>query len=444
MSTVEAAATGATGRGAAIPDGWHDEPMSPSAAQIETALAQAQDLKAWWQNVEAGRAPAERFQLSPAYPGMAPIWGFFATAPVQGQAVAVMGDVGDYFFDRPRVPRLSQERAAEWMAGQVEEFALRYWLRVQAWALPLPYPEIGHLPAPTYLQLLSLCNPAGPPELSGMGSVQRYYKLRAGGRIGEFPPGDRRAIVDLRELGKTYDWITLDTRLFDFDLNVSVGGDYSLDLAVPLGVTVHNVMNADLIVNQRQPYPGTRGAFGIGFGMMRDPAGGVISYGPGKVQPGLGLQYLRVLDSGEVRLRVVTIMARPEKILSVSLDPVAWSLQAADLMTLGAARRFTKPIEQALGRLPMRGSGFDPLFGSVRLLNLATGGRAADELCISKEYFEKEIVAKDAITLRQALLGTRQTWLQVPNWLDPAAIPRWVLQPGAANPSANPSERGPA
>jgi hypothetical protein len=438
MSTANAADPSRTARSAVAPRNLAAEtgqPAAPPVAQIETALAQAQDLKAWWESVEAGRAPVERFQLSPAYPGMLPTWGFFGAAPVQGETVPVMGDVGDYFFDRPRVPRLGQERAAEWMAEQVEEFALRYWLRVQAWALPLPYPELGHLPAPTYLQLLSLCNPAEPPELSGMGSVQRYYKLRAGGRTGEFPPGDRKAIVDLRELGKTYEWITLDTRLFDFDLDLSVGGEYSLALAVPLGVTVHNVMSADLIVNQRQPYPGTRGAFGIGFGMMKDADTGVIAYGPGKVQPGLGLQYLRVLDSGEVRLRVVTIMARPDKVLNVSFDPIDWGLQAADLMTLGAARRFTKPIEQALGRLPMRGLGFDPVLSSVRLLNLATGGRAADELCISKEHFEEQIVAKDAITLRQALLGTRQIWLQVPNWLDPAAIPRWVLQP---------PERGPA
>jgi hypothetical protein len=442
MITVEAATAGATGRGAGTPDCRCGQPTSPPVAQIETALAQAQDLKTWWGEVEAGKAPAERFQLSPAYPGMAPTWGFFGEAPVQGQTVPVMGDVGDYFFDRPRVPGAGEERAAEWMVGQVEEFALRYWLRVQAWALPLPYPELGHLPAPTYLQLLSLCYPAGPPELSGMGSVQRYYKLRAGGRTGEFPVADRRAIVDLRDLGSIYDWITLDTRLFDFDLNVSVGGEYSLALAVPLGITVHTVMSADLIVNQRQPSPGTRGTFGIGFGMMRDPAGGVIAYGPGKVQPGLGLQYLRVLDSGEVRLRVVTIMARPDKVLNVSLDPIDWGREAADLMTLGAARRFTRPIEQALGRLPMRGIGFDPLLGSVRLLNLATGGRAADGLCISKEHIEKEIVAKDAVTLRHALLGTRQTWLQVPDWLDPAAIPRWVLQPGAVSPAAHSMERG--
>ncbi|HVT19297.1 MAG TPA: hypothetical protein VHQ90_24350 [Thermoanaerobaculia bacterium] len=459
MSTVETATAGATGRGTATagdggkppgpcPAAAGGQPMSPSVAEIEIALAQARELKAWWGRVEAGKAPVERFLLSPPYPGMAATWGFFGEAPVAGQAVPVMGDVGDYFFDQPRVPRLATERAAEWMEGQAEEFALRYWLRVQAYALPLPYPELGHLPAPTYLQWLRLCYPAELPAMSGMGNLQRYYKLRAGGRTGEFPPSERRAIVDLRDLGSVYEWITLDTRLFDFNLDLSlVAGDYSLALAVPLGITVHNVLSEDLIVNQRRPSPGTRGAFGIGFGMMRDAASGVIDYGPGKVQPGMGLQYLQVLDSGEVRLRVVTIMARPDELLNLSLDPVAWGREAADLLTRGAASRFTKPLAQAWGQLAGRGLGFDPLLGALRLLNLATGGKAADELCLSKEELEKQIVAKDAVTLRGALLGTRQIWLRVPNWLDPVDIPRWVLAPGAAEPpgpSANPAERGPA
>ena len=72
--------------------------------------------------------------------------------------------------------------------------------------------------------------------------------------------------------------------------------------------------------------------------------------------------------------------------------------------------------------------GFDPVLGFVRGLNLLTGGRAAGELCISKEQIEKEILAKDAQGIRQGVLAARQTWLQVPDWRDRQSIPAWVAR----------------
>src|SRR5262245_25768093 len=159
--------------------------MSPSVPQIETALAQAQDLKRWWADVEAGNAPIERFELFPANPGMEPTYGFFGKAPIQGQITPIMGDVGDYFFDKPRIPDPDRQQAAQWMAEQAKEFALRYWMRIQAWALPLSYPELDQSQAPRYLKILSWCF-AADPELGGTRNVQRYYKLREGGEVGEF------------------------------------------------------------------------------------------------------------------------------------------------------------------------------------------------------------------------------------------------------------------
>ena len=79
-----------------------------------------------------------------------------------------------------------------------------------------------------------------------------------------------------------------------------------------------------------------------------------------------------------------------------------------------------------MNQLPGPSFGFDPVLGAVRWLNLLTGHRAADELCISPEQVEKEVLAKTALAMRQMALASRQIWLQVPDWLDGAAIPDWV------------------
>jgi hypothetical protein len=397
--------------------------MSPGVEQIEAALSQAEDLKKWWAEVEAGNAALERFELFPAYPGMEPTIGFFGEALVQGQTIPVMGDVGDYFFDQPRVPDSEQKQAAQWMVEQVEEFALHYWMRVQAWALPQSYPELDQLQAPRYFQGFSWCFPANP-ELSGMGNLQRYFKLRAGDVVGEFPASDRAAIIDLRKLQTTFAWITVDRRLFDFDITVG-SGNGRLSLALPIGTTMHLVLNQNLIVNQPKPNAGILAEFGVGFGLIRDPVEGVIAFGLDSVQPGLELQFLRVRDSGEVRLRTVTILARPKNLLNLSINPLDWGLQIADLATPVAARWFTKPAEKALKRLSR--PGFGPLLASFSLLNPLIPKKGGSPLFGLKEHFEKEMLAKDALGLRQALLGTRMTWLQVTDWVN-GPIPPWVRQ----------------
>jgi hypothetical protein len=336
-----------------------------------------------------------------------------------------MGDVVDDFFDQPRVPPAKQQQAARWMCEQVEEFALHYWLRVETSALPEPYPELGHGTAAPWLNWLSLCFPTDQ-EFSGSWNVQRLFKLRSNGQVGEFPLLERPAIIDLRELATTYEWITLDTTEFDFNITIGGARDESPSFVLPLTTTVHSVTSADLTVNRRDPGPGTLGAFGAGFGLIRAANPGVLAVAPDMIQPGLRLQFLRVLATGEVRFRGIMIMPIPESVVNFSvLAPELW-FGAADFMTLGATRRFTRPLKQALERLPLTDVGFDPVLGPVRWLNLLTGNRAAEELCISREQVEKEILAKDAQVTQLGALGSRQTWLRVPDWLDREAIPDWV------------------
>jgi len=399
----------------------------PSVEDIETALAQALDLKAWWARVESGQEKVERFALYAATPGAAPVWGFFGEARVQGKVLPVMGDVVDDFFDQPRVAPAAQQQAAHWMVEQIEEFALHYWLRAEASSLPEPYPELDHGDPAPFLKALSLCFPTDQ-DFSGSGNLQRNYKLRAGGRVGQFPPRERKAIVDLRELQTKYDWITVNSRLFDFNITLGGVGENAPSIVIPLRTIAHTVASAALCENRRAPEPGTLGVFGPGFGLVGADRPGVLAVAPGMVQPGLRLQHLRVLASGEVRFRGVMIMPRPSQIVNFNVLAPDLFFAAADMMTLGAARRWTQPLKEALDRVPLPDLGFDPLLTSVQMLNVMTGGRAASELCISQEQIEKEILAKDATGMRQLTVATRQNWLQVPNWLDREAIPPWIVR----------------
>src|SRR5262249_12416456 len=151
----------------------------------------------------------------------------------------------------------------------------------------------------------------------------------------------------------------------------------------------------NLIVNQAKPDAGILAEFGAGFGLVKDPVQGVIAFGLDTVQPGLQLQFLRVLDSGEVRLRTVTILARPKNLLNLSINPVDWGLQIADLATQGTARRFTQPAAKALEQLSRL--GFGPFLASFSLLNPLIPKKDGNPLFAAKEHFEKEMLSKDAL-----------------------------------------------
>jgi hypothetical protein len=397
-------------------------------ADIEQALAEGRVLKTWWNGVEAGTTSVTRFELVPAFPGGAAVWGFFANATVSGKNVPIMGDVGDYFFDLASVPAAQRGKSAQWMCDQIQEFALHYWLRTQAWAQPLPYPQLDRLQPPALLKGFNLAPPSDP-ELSGMTNLQRFYKLQAGGATGEFSAADAREIIDLRELESRYDWVTVERLLLDFNLSLAVGGDNSFSLSVPLKTAIHLILSADLIANRRHPRPGVLGEFGAGFALMKRNGNGPLAIGPDKIQPGFQLQTLAVLDTSEVRLRIVTIMARPGGILNLSFNPVLWGEEIAEKATsqVPGLAGSMKQMSASNGAAHL-GAHFDPWFGPVRLMSSVGGKGLTSEVSLSWEQIERNILCAEAIGLRNALLGTRAAWMQVPDWLDAGAIPDWVVQ----------------
>ena len=75
-----------------------------------------------------------------------------------------------------------------------------------------------------------------------------------------------------------------------------------------------------------------------------------------------------------------------------------------------------------------RHSRFDPVLPTVGLLNLVTFGQAAKQLCISKRAIIKEALFIHFQQHYQAILGSLQTWRQIPDWTAAEEkLPAWVI-----------------
>jgi hypothetical protein len=265
------------------------------STDVERAIAIGRDLNAWWTNVEASRAHVERFVLAPGFPGGDAVRGFFGEARAAGVTERYMGYSSDYCFDLAGGTPAEAPQAAAWLVDQAEEFALRYWLRSESWALPEPYDEISQ-PAER--------------ELAGFTNVMQAFKSRVDGTLGQFPEAIARVVVDLRELETTYEWITLRRLAQDLRVSMAVPGSSSVSMSAPLPASSTFALHSDLTVRRRLPGPGIIGEFGAAFSPI--PPAGLRSLvrDVDFLQTGLRLQTLRVYDTGEVRLRTATIMRR--------------------------------------------------------------------------------------------------------------------------------------
>jgi len=274
---------------------------------VERAIAIGRDLNAWWTDVDAGRASVERFVLMPGFPGGDAVRGFFGDARAGGATERYMGCACDYFFDLAGGTAADLPQSATWLVDQAEEFALRYWLRSEAWALPEPYEEISR---------------PVEREVGGFKNLMQAFKSRVDGLLGQFPAAIARAIVDLRELETTYDWITLRRSSPDLRVAMAVPGSSNVSLSAPLPASCTLALHADFTVRRRLPGPGLIGEFGTGLSAV--PPAGLRSLVRDFdfLQSGLRLQTLRVYDTGEVRLRTVTIMRRSPAALDYFVMPL--------------------------------------------------------------------------------------------------------------------------
>ena len=173
----------------------------------------------------------------------------------------------------------------------------------------------------------------------------------------------------------------------------------------------------DFVTRREDPAPGVLGEYGFGYTFLRyeaDPS--QFAYGPGRFAYGFQLITFRVLDSGETFVRMAFVINRPESILNMALDPVAWGFRLADFASLGLASRLFAPTRWVLDRLPLRVEGFDPVTTYIALANLVTAGWAAKELCLSRVQLEKDFLLQHFMQHYQMMVGSLLTWRRVPDW----------------------------
>jgi hypothetical protein len=399
----------------------HDRALLSS---VDSYLTAGRQLKQWWDQTSATNTFATRFDLGLTFNRPDTGYGFFDQAQVGGRTMPVLGNFQAMFFDRPKA---WTPEAARWMQDQLREYVLHYFMRVSDFRQPQGITaDEPHVPPP-YLRPFSLC-PQEDLRRVGFGFSQLFYKLRDSGQIGRFPEEETFAIVDLREIGQKYEWIVVRVRIFDFSFTYMPFGAENPQVVLPLSEASYLVLSRDFITHKDDPAPGVLGRYGLGYAFIKDPTTGVLAWGPGQFDAAIEIIDFLSYDDGRVRVEMIFVANRPERIMSVSLNPVSWSFTLANLLTFGLSSRFLAPLQDLLAQLPFSNANVDPVYTFIWLANALSGGQAAQQLCLSTEELDRQFLVKHFMQHYQTVAGALHTWRQIPDWLDSSALPEWVVR----------------
>ncbi|MBT6148456.1 MAG: hypothetical protein HOH74_23685 [Gemmatimonadetes bacterium] len=407
-----------------------DEPKTgdPSAVQltaedhlvldsVDGYHADGLALKKWWEEADADDGYTDTFEVVTTLNRPDSSLGFFGEAPLDRGNMPVMGVVDEVFYDRPKAAQPWSEAAASWTCDQIREFVLHYFMR------------ISDCRQPEKVVVTDGGSPDSDEEVErqGMSFSQVYYKLKATGECGKFSPEDQGATMDLRQIGDTYDWIVVKLRVWDFTVAIQPMGAGGPKLTVPLKEESYLLLTPDFIVDEEKPEEGLLGEYGFGYAFIKNPTRGPFAYGPGEFETAYQQINFRVRENGESYVRMIFVSNRPDKIMNLSFDPVSWGFSLADLMSFGLASRFLQPVKSSLEGLSLKGGNMDPTLAAMGLLNVLTDGQAAERFDLSSDQLYKNFLVQHSRQHYQTIMGSHMTWRQIPDWLDSAALPHWVV-----------------
>lgn len=442
-----------------------DEDSAPLTAldhrrlqHVDQALKSGLALKQWWRQ-SAGpvrgqldqKSLAEILQAGPDRKSFRLLdfsdrWpenlcsGFFDRAPLDGGERRVTGGVLQLFYDHPKLHAAqdvlklglgidnaslekAREKALEVWTDSVRAFAIHHLIRLCSFQLARPHVDKKRRPVARSLRPLAWC-PEDDTRQQGLGYSQLYYKRRDNGRVGKFRQAVRERI-DLRDIEprQKYSWIVISLRLYDYALELKPYGNEAPQLTIPLSRENLGIISPELLVDGgpvgKENY---RTRSGFGYVMLDDPDDGAEA-GP----RGVGFQLFRfvVQENGRIVARSVFVRDRPRGVVELPVKPFTWGLELTDLMSLGLFSPLLSPLKRVARRLPFN-RGIDPFLAYSRLANLATGGLAAEELCVSKDELIKSVMADYAMSYLTMLQGTRSTWRVVPDWTKDEDLPAWA------------------
>jgi hypothetical protein len=393
---------------------------------VSEYLAKGLDLKRWWDEIDSKGGPQQRFHLERSFNRPNRSFGFYGEAPVGGSMMPVMGNVQEMFYDQTRAPASLGPESAEWMWKQIREFVMKYFMRVSSFREPEAYLDTANPVPPPALARLSWCPQPEEGGRRGFGFCQLFFKRVGSDIIEAFPSYDQFAIVDQREVGKTYEWIVLRVRILDFNVSTRLFGNNGPELVFGANEQSYLVTHEAFINHRDNPLPGVLGDYGIGYAFIRNPVQGPFGYGPGEFDAAIELINFRVYKTGYISVRMVFIANRPTRIANLTIDPLSWSFDLADAFSFGLASRLLSPAKSFFNQLPLRFT-IDPASAYVAGANLISGGAAAQTLCISIEQLEKFFLLQHFKQHYQTMVGSVLTWRQIPDWLDDKNLPPWVI-----------------
>jgi hypothetical protein len=377
-------------------------------------------LKRWWEQTDANNSYAERFELMRTFNRSDRSFGFFDDALLGERSIPVMGVVEEMLYDQPKHATGTAVR------DEFREFVMHYFMRISDFRQPEVIPAATQSPGAVPGRGLGWCTER-PGRRSGFGYSQHFYKLRSSGLVGKFPRQKEFAIVDLREVGAKYDWVIAKVRIFDFNLTFGTSRPDTPQLILPLQEDSYLVLSSEFIRDEDNPEHGVLGRYGFGYAFIKHHPTGLLAYGPGLFDAAFKLINFDVLTSGETRVQMVFVANRPDRILNLSLNPVDWSVRIVDFMSGGLASRFLSPARGARPVETPPSIGFDPLNAAVLIANFLSAGLAAEQFCISKSQLEKEMLVQHFRQHYEMIVGSLMTWRRIPNWLDEAGLPKWVI-----------------
>ena len=407
--------------------------LSPEDRQllegVDKALADALDLKRWWEGVDAADTYEDRFKLSATHNRPDASYGFFGLAEVGGAPMSVMGNVQEQFYDHPKTPGRSaaaKQEAAEWMNAQMREFVLRYFLRISDFRQPEAFPGEKEDAPPPFLRPLSWYSHDEGAQ-AGFGFEQIYYKRPGESEPRRFEPEERFGIVDLRELGAAYEWVVVKVELFDFKLVLAPFGPELPYGTLPGTEYSYLVLSRALVLDEQEPEGSDDlGRYGFGYAFLPTQEDSLLAYGPGRFEAAFQTLHFRVKQSGEVVSRMAFVANRPDKVVNISVDPVSWGLRMADVFSFGTASQVLEPMQKMWNRVPRLG-GVDVVQSYINLANTLTGGGAARSLGVSKKQLHKNFLVAHFAQHYNVVAGSLVTWRQIPDWLDRENLPDWVI-----------------
>lgn len=393
---------------------------------LEGFLSDGKALKNWWHDAYAHDSFDERFDLVHTLHRPENSFGVFGEVQLERGPFAAMGVQDEVFYDRPKGQAEGSGELANWMRDQIKEFVLHYFMRTSDFRLPQQTVTSDDNQVPGFLKPFSM-KPKEEVERKGMGFTQMYYKRSDTGEIGKFAEEGASEILDLREIGTTYDWVVVKLRVFDFCVTMKPLGPDLPRVTMPLKEESYLVMTPDFITNVDNPEPGVLGEYGFGYAFVKNPHRGPFAYGPGEFEAAFQTINFKVMDTGETRVFMTFVSDQPDKIMNLNIDPVNWSFSLADMMSFGMTSRVFKPIKHLLDEMPLKAENVDPTIPALDFLNSVTGGQAGDMLDMRKETLYKGFLTQHSMQHYQTLLGSLRTWRQIPDWLDADALPDWVV-----------------